>query len=155
MLFRSALLADPGMSGRYPIMQKVFGWLGGSADNMLLSAAMLFGVIAVGAGLVRMILMWVSLRISFGLGADIGGEVYRRTLYQPYSWHVSKNSSEILSGIEKVNAVVSGIITPLAQGAIAFVLALAGVAGGLAPFARALPGQPPVPGLSARMTSSA
>lgn len=119
-----ALLADPGMAGRYPILKKILFWVGGSVDNMLLSVAIFFGVIAVGAGLVRMLLTWVSLRISFGLGADIGGEVYRRTLYQPYSWHVSKNSSEILSGIDKVNAVVGNIISPLTQGAIAFVLSL-------------------------------
>ena len=119
-----ALLAEPSMVNNYPLLQKVFGWLGARQDNMLLAAAILFAVIAVGAGLVRMLLMWVSLRISFGLGADIGGEVYRRTLHQPYSWHVSRNSSEILAGIDKVNAVIGSIINPLAQGTVAFVLSL-------------------------------
>lgn len=119
-----ALLADPGMANQYPLLLQVLGWLGGTTGNLLLSAAILFGIIAVGAGLVRILLMWVSLRISFGLGADIGGEVYRRTLYQPYSWHVARNSSEILAGIDKVNAVVNSIITPLTQGAVSFVLSL-------------------------------
>lgn len=91
---------------------------------MLFGAAILFGVIAVAGGFLRTLLTWASLRISFGLGADIGGEVYRRTLHQPYSWHVAKNSSEILAGIEKVNAVVSGIISPLTQGVVAVALSM-------------------------------
>lgn len=119
-----ALLADPSMADKYPLLNKVFGLLGGSSDNMLLSAAILFGVIAVIAGLVRMLLMWVSLRITFGLGADIGGEVYRRTLHQPYRWHVSRNSSEILASIDKVNSIVYGIITPLTQGIVSVVLSV-------------------------------
>ncbi len=118
------LFADLSMVGKYPILEKVFDWFGTSEDHLLLSAALLFAVTAVGAGLVRLLLMWVSLRISYGLGADIGAEVYRRTLFQPYSWHVSKNSSEVLAGIDKVNAVVNGIISPLAQGAVAFMLSV-------------------------------
>ena len=39
-------------------------------------------------------MLWVGNRFSFGLGCDIGGEVYLRTLYRPYTWHVSRNSSE-------------------------------------------------------------
>lgn len=120
-----ALLADPRVAANYPLMQNALSLFGGSPESALLSSAILFGIIAVGAGLVRMLLMWVSLRISFGLGADIGGEVYRRTLYQPYSWHVSRNSSEILAGIDKVNTVVGEIISPLTQGAVAFALSVA------------------------------
>lgn len=117
-----ALLADPGVADKYQLLKNFFGWFGGASGNMLLSAAILFGLIAVSAGLVRMLLMWVSLRISFGLGADIGGEVYRRTLYQPFSWHVTRNSSEILASIEKVNSIVYGLIAPLIQGVVSFVL---------------------------------
>lgn len=119
-----ALLADPSIVHKYPLFQQSFMWGETPPNNVALSAALLFGIVAIGAGFVRMLLMWVSLRISFGLGADIGSEVYRRTLYQPYSWHVSRNSSEILSGIDKVNNVIGGIITPLLQGAVAVVLSL-------------------------------
>lgn len=119
-----ALLADPGTASHYPVLQTIFSWFGGTSSNMLFAAAILFGVIAVAGGLLRTLLTWASLRISFGLGADIGGEVYRCTLHQPYSWHVAKNSSEILAGIEKVNAVVSGIISPLTQGVVALVLSM-------------------------------
>ena len=119
-----ALLIEPDLISTYPLIQMIFSWVGGTPNNFALSASILFAVIGVVAGLVRMLLMWASLRISFGLGADIGGEVYRRTLYQSYSWHVSRNSSEILAGIDKVNSVVYNVITPLTQAVISLVLSL-------------------------------
>ena len=119
-----ALLLEPDLISTYPLIQMIFSWVGGTPNNFALSASILFAVIGVVAGLVRMLLMWASLRISFGLGADIGGEVYRRTLYQSYSWHVSRNSSEILASIDKVNSVVYNVITPLTQAVISLVLSL-------------------------------
>ncbi|MGV0953525.1 MAG: ABC transporter ATP-binding protein [Fluviibacter sp.] len=118
-----ALLADPSMVNNYPFMQTVFGWFGTSEADFLLSAGILFSLVAMSAAVVRMLMMWSCMKFSYGLGADIGAEVYRRTLYQPYSWHVSRNSSEILAGIDKVNHLVNGVLTPLVQGTVAFVIA--------------------------------
>lgn len=117
-----ALLADPTVANKYPLLQTVLPWFGAKDGNVLLSAGILFCMITISAALIRMFMMWGSMRFSYGLGADIGGEVYRRTLYQPYSWHVSQNSSEVLAGIDKVNGVVGGILTPLMQGLVAFVM---------------------------------
>jgi ABC-type multidrug transport system fused ATPase/permease subunit len=117
-----ALLADAGMANKYPLLQTMLNWFGATQGNVLFSAVILFSIIALGAALIRMLLMWSSMRFIYGLGADIGGEVYLRTLYQPYSWHVSRNSSEILAGIDKVNVVVGGVLTPLMQGTVALVM---------------------------------
>lgn len=119
-----ALLADPNLVDAYPFLPALFSTLGWHTDNLLLAAAVLFSVIAVVAGGLRLLLTYCNLRLGFGLGTDIGGEIYRRTLYQPYSWHVSKNSSEVLGGIEKVNAVTSGIIVQLLQGGVGLVMSL-------------------------------
>ena len=92
--------------------------------NAPLTATTVFGFIVIISGILRLLLNWASLRFSFGLGSDIGAEVYKRTLYQRYSWHIAKNSSEILSGIEKVSNLINFIISPIIQGCVAFVLAL-------------------------------
>ena len=43
-------------------------------------------------------------------GADLSRQVYYRTLYQPYSVHVARNSSEIISGITiKVGSAINVI----------------------------------------------
>jgi ABC-type multidrug transport system fused ATPase/permease subunit len=51
------------------------------------------------AGAIRLLLLWVSTRLAFAAGADFSIDAYRRTLYQAYSVHVARNSSEVISGI--------------------------------------------------------
>jgi ABC-type multidrug transport system fused ATPase/permease subunit len=118
------LLADPSVANKYQISQTVFLWLGTSNGNVLLTAGVLFCVIAISAALIRMIMMWSSMRFAYGLGTDISSEVYRLTLHQPYSWHVSQNSSEILAVIDKVNGITGEILTPLMQGIVAFLIGI-------------------------------
>ena len=59
------------------------------------------------------------------MGADIGVEVYRRTLYQPYSFHVACNTSEIIAGLNKVETVAFDVINSLVQSATSLVLSMA------------------------------
>lgn len=119
-----AILADPELSVRYPLLRSLLAHVGLPSDKLLLVAAGLFSVLAVGSGAIRLLLTYCSLRFGYGLGADLSGEIYRRTLYQPYGWHVSKNSSEILSGVEKVNTVIEGIVLPLLQGVVGVAMSL-------------------------------
>ena len=73
-----------------------------------------FVTTALVAGAVRMLLLWANVRVTFAAGADLSSEVYRRTLYQPYSAHVARNSSEVISGItNKVGGTVVGVMFPL------------------------------------------
>ena len=61
----------------------------------------------------RLLLLWVITRLSFATGADLSIDIYRRTLYQPYSIHCSRNSSEIISGISsKTHEVIYSIMIP-------------------------------------------
>ncbi len=85
-----------------------------SADQLVLPLTLAFCVIAVIAGAIRIFLTWASTKLAFSTGADLGIEVYRRTLYQPYWVHASKNSSEVIAGItNKTYAVVFSILVPL------------------------------------------
>jgi ABC-type multidrug transport system fused ATPase/permease subunit len=119
-----ALLADPSVANKYQMSQTVLVWLGANDGDILLSAGILFCVMAISAALIRMIMMWSSMRFAYGLGTDISGEVYRLTLHQSYSWHVSQNSSEILAAIDKVNGITGEILTPLMQGIVAFLIGI-------------------------------
>jgi ATP-binding cassette, subfamily B, bacterial PglK len=82
-------------------------------DQLLLPLTLGFILIAVISNAVRMLLLWASARFTFASGADLSSEVYRRTLYQPYSVHVARNSSEVISGItNKVSGTVLGVMFP-------------------------------------------
>jgi ATP-binding cassette, subfamily B, bacterial PglK len=81
--------------------------------QLLLPLAIAFGIAAILAGLMRLLVLWVITRISYATGADLSINIYNRTLYQPYYVHVNRNSSEVISGIvTKANNVISRVIMP-------------------------------------------
>jgi len=84
-----------------------------SPDQLLFPLTITFGVAALIAGAMRLVLLFVSTRLSFATGADLSFNIYKRTLYQPYAVHCNRNSSEVIDGISvKVNGVIYGIIVP-------------------------------------------
>jgi ATP-binding cassette subfamily B protein len=85
-----------------------------SANQLLLPLTSAFICFALIAGAIRIFLTWANTRVAFSTGADLGIEVYRRTLYQPYWVHASQNSNEVISGITiKTNLVVFDVLMPL------------------------------------------
>jgi ATP-binding cassette, subfamily B, bacterial PglK len=84
-----------------------------SAQELLLPCTLVFMMAAVFSGLARIALLWVQKRLSMAIGADFSVQVYERTLYQPYSLHVSRNSSEILAGVQKASGLVANIVQPV------------------------------------------
>lgn len=108
------ILATPDRVFNHPLIADAAqAWDITAADQLVLPLTIVFAATAVLAGVIRMLLLWVSTRFVFAAGADLSMEVYRRTLYQPYLVHVARNSSEVISGINnKVYAVVFGVLLP-------------------------------------------
>jgi ABC-type bacteriocin/lantibiotic exporter with double-glycine peptidase domain len=84
-----------------------------SSEDLLLPFTLIFIMAAVFAGIARITLLWVQTRLSMAIGADFSVQVYERTLYQPYSLYVSRNSSEILAGARKAEKLADHIIQPV------------------------------------------
>jgi len=72
-----------------------------------------FIVVSLLAGGVRLLLVWVSTRIVFVTGRDLSEQVFTRTLYQPYSVHVNRSSSEIISGLTQKMSAATGVMSAL------------------------------------------
>ena len=110
-----AVLTDPDRIFNYPSVQPFIHAAGlTSPTQLLLPLTILFGIAALISGAIRLLLLWASTRLSFATGADLSILVYRRTLYQPYSVHVARNSSEIINGISgKTAAVISTVVAIL------------------------------------------
>jgi ATP-binding cassette subfamily B protein len=86
-----------------------------SGSELVLPLTIGFAVAALIAGALRLLLLWVSIRLGNATGADLSIEVYRRTLYQSYSVHIARSSSEIISGItQKVGTATSVLISLVA-----------------------------------------
>ena len=81
------------------------------ADKLIIPLAVAFGLSALIAGAMRLLLLRVSVLLSNATGADLSINVFERTLYQPYKEHISRSSSEVISGItQKVNAATNVLI---------------------------------------------
>lgn len=82
--------------------------------QLLLPLTIAFIIAAIFSGATRLILLWAQTRLSHAIGSDFSINVYRRTLYQPYSVHVARNSSEVIAAARgKVNGVIYSAILPI------------------------------------------
>ena len=94
-----------------PIIQ-YFGIV--SPEQLLLPFTLIFIVAVIISGIIRLLLLYVTISFTNAIGHDLGVNIYRRTLFQSYSFHSSQNSSEIINGIVlKINTITGGIIRPL------------------------------------------
>ena len=109
------ILTAPEQIYQHLYMQPVINVLNiSSADQLLLPITLLFIFLAVFAASVRLLLLYVLTRLSYAIGADLSVDMYKRTLYQPYLSHISRNSSEVINGIIlKCNTVTGAVITPV------------------------------------------
>ncbi len=109
------VLTAPERVFSHPVLQPFIHALSITTPQLLLLPLTIFFAIgALFSGLMRLILLWAQTRLSHAIGADFSISIYRRTLYQPYSVHVSRNSSEVIAGISgKANSVVYSTLLPV------------------------------------------
>ncbi len=110
------ILTQPEKVFGSPSMAAVVRTMGiTSAADLVLPLTVAFAVAALIAGGLRLLLLWFSIKLGNVTGTDLSIEVYRRTLYQSYSVHVARSSSEILSGItQKVGTAISVLMSAVA-----------------------------------------
>ena len=109
-----ALLAENTAAAPFLWLTNIFATLG--AENhgeQLIAASLLFMAAALVAGAFRLQLAWSTQTFVLGLGHELAVEIQRRTLAQPYAYHVSRNSSEIIASLDKVRMLVFGVLLQL------------------------------------------
>jgi ABC-type multidrug transport system fused ATPase/permease subunit len=79
-------------------------------SELIWPVTVVFCLVSLAAGVMRLLLLWLNSRLSYDAGADLSFEVYRRTLYQPYEVHCSRSSSEIIDGIMNKTSVAISVI---------------------------------------------
>ncbi len=79
--------------------------------DLILPLTIAFSIVLLFSASLRLITLLVQTRLSYAIGADLSVSIYKRTLFQPYLVHVSRNSSLVISSISsKVNSIISNII---------------------------------------------
>jgi ABC-type multidrug transport system fused ATPase/permease subunit len=125
-----ALISDPQRAteiGAVAFIFDLFGWRQG--DRLILPATLLLAAAALFAGAVRLLLNWATQAFVFRFGHDMSVAIFARVLRQPYLYHVERNTSEAIAGVEKVQAAIFAVLLPVMQGVVAafmatFVIAL-------------------------------
>jgi ABC-type multidrug transport system fused ATPase/permease subunit len=109
-----ATLTKPDLIFNHHLAQPLIHFLGiNSPNELILPVAIIFGAAVIFAAGLRLLLLWASTHIAFAAGGDLSYDMYRHTLYQPYSIHLSRNSSEVISGIStKSNSIIYGMMLP-------------------------------------------
>jgi ABC-type multidrug transport system fused ATPase/permease subunit len=121
------VLADPARLWRLP-------WIRSFAESrgltepiqLLLPVTLLFVASAIAAGCIRIVNLWLSGRVAAGTGSDLSQEAYRRTLHQPYTVHVARNSATITTAmLSHVDGLIYGVLNPLLVVAVNVVVIVA------------------------------
>ena len=136
-----AVLTSPEKLFEHTAAQPLIHALGVTAPaQLLLPLTIAFGVAALFAGIIRLLLLWASTRLSFAIGADLSLKIYRNTMHQTYAVYCTQNSSEIISGtstkvytaintlnqaLTLISSIVILVVTLTALFTIDFVTALA------------------------------
>jgi ATP-binding cassette, subfamily B, bacterial PglK len=122
------VLANPAAAARNSTIAALMTGLNIESSQLPMAVSVIFAGLVLVATCVRLVLLWANIRFANGLGAQIGETLYARTLQRPYSFHVSRNSSEIIGSINKVRGLIVGYVQPLLTGISALVLAISIIA---------------------------
>ena len=103
------ILTSPEVVFKQPMLAPLIQVLGiQTPAQLLLPLTLAFILAAILSGLMRIILIWAQYRLSSAIGTDLGLNVYRRTLFQPYAVHVARNSSDLIAAISsKISSVIN------------------------------------------------
>jgi ABC-type multidrug transport system fused ATPase/permease subunit len=128
------ILTDPQQLSHWPVVGQ---WLQTTdlsstqpATILIVFLGLAFGIAVLTASLIRWWLFTSCSRFTYQLGGLIGQDIFRRALLQPYAFHLTKTSSEIIDVItSRVQMLVSSVLMAGLQmlTSLVMVLAIAGV----------------------------
>jgi ATP-binding cassette, subfamily B, bacterial PglK len=70
-----------------------------SQAELVILLTSIFCLLAVLSASMRLVTLWFQTRFCYSVGENLSTQLYKNTLYQSYSMHVSRNSSEFISTI--------------------------------------------------------
>lgn len=84
-----------------------------SPNELIVPITSIFILIVICSGVFRILVAWITTRLTSAVGSELSTEVFKRVLFRPYLFHIKQNSSELINTLtHKVDAVVFGVIMP-------------------------------------------
>ncbi len=121
-----AAITDPSIVLEYEIVKNILNFFSIKTESdFLFIFTLSFCIAAILAAVMRLILLYFSSKLSFMIGAEMGIEIYNKTLYQPYQVHAKRNSSDVISVISvKVQMIIVNVLAALLTMITSLILAL-------------------------------
>jgi len=82
-----------------------------SPENIRLPITIIFGIIVISTGIIRILNLWVSFRIAASVGSDISSAIFKNIIYKPYLDYSNSGDSIAILNVE-INRVINGVIIP-------------------------------------------
>lgn len=109
-----ALMTQGDMVTRYPVIAPWLARLGNPTHEWLVIAGMLVlvGVYAIKAALLAF-LAWRQMKFVFGVQAELSQRLFTVYLYQPYTFHLQRNSAQLIRNVtSEVGQFTGGCMSP-------------------------------------------
>ena len=68
-----------------------------NSENVLIFLTIFFAFSAILAASIRLLNLWLNVRLAASIGTDLSCKAYKLTLNQPYETHLQENSSSIIT----------------------------------------------------------
>ena len=95
-----SFLVNPEQLWQQLFVQDLAAWLGiNTSSELLLPITLAFALASITAAFIRIANLWMNGRFAAAVGSDLSCEAYRLTLFQPYSVHLQRNSSSVITTI--------------------------------------------------------
>ena len=82
-----------------------------SPENIRIPMTLIFGIIVIICGIIRLLNLWFSYRIAASVGSDLSSEIFKKIIYRPYLEELNSGDAISLLNTE-ITRVVYGVIIP-------------------------------------------
>ena len=104
-----AVLTNPQVLTEFEHINKFMKYLNYDPTNLsVLGVSIFFAVAALLSGLIRVFMIYATVRFSFATGSDLALKMYSKVLNQDFKTHINRNSSQIVDIVfQKINLVIT------------------------------------------------
>ena len=107
-----SVIMDSEQTFNNPRFNSFFLYMGfSSGDEIILPLTYFFISVNILTAIIKIIIFWFQNKLSVLCGNDLSRVAYSKTIYQPYSVHIHRNSGDVISSIvNNVNITVFGVL---------------------------------------------
>jgi ATP-binding cassette, subfamily B, bacterial PglK len=119
-----AVITNPAEVQKITFVSSILKFFSIQTDQeLLLFFTFIFILLTVISGVIRVFYIWLQSRLTHLIGSDLSVICFRNSLYQPYTKHLSRNSSELVSTIfVKINKLSHRVVLNVFAISSAFIL---------------------------------